>query len=417
MIRLAWKNLRFRPLGSWLSILLVAFGTGIISLLFLLERQLDQKFSRDMEGIDLVVGAKGSALQLVLSAVYHLDAPPGNIPADRIERLMRHPMIKTAIPLAYGDTYEGARILGTTQEYLTKYGAEFRAGETFNEPLEAVLGARVAATTGLKPGGTFIGAHGVVVDSSHANNPYRVVGILEPAGNVLDDLVLTDVSSVWKIHEDHDHSDLEDAHGHENHSDHDHDEGEHDHGEAAHDHDAEREYTAVLLEFSGSRGVVTLQPLINGTPDMLAASPSYEMSRLFSNLGVGLDTLRLVAYGIVFLSAFSIFFALYSRLRERRHELALLRALGYRPVQLFGLLLTEGVLLTAIGALLGLLLSRLAIHLLNAGAAADFKLRFDYGLIPAEGWLLLGMLTVGLVSALLPALRAMRTDVARELSR
>lgn len=415
MIRLAWKNLRFRPLGSWLSVLLVAFGTGIISLLFLLERQLDQKFSRDMAGIDLVVGAKGSALQLVLSAVYHLDAPPGNIPADRIERLMRHPMIKTAIPLAYGDTYEGVRILGTTPDYLTKYGAVFRTGEIFRQPLEAVLGARVALRAGLQPGDTFIGAHGVVVDSSHANNPYRVVGILEPAGNVLDDLVLTDVSSVWKIHDDHDHDDHE-AHGEHDHEGHDHDHDHHDHDHDDH-HKAEREYTAVLLEFSGSRGVVTLQPLINGTPDMLAASPSYEMSRLFNNLGVGLDTLRLVAYGIVFLSAFSIFFALYSRLRERRHELALLRALGYRPVQLFGLLLTEGVLLTLIGAVLGLALSRLAIYLLNAGAAADFKLRFDYGLIPAEGWLLLGMLAVGLVSAVLPALRAMRTDVARELSR
>ncbi|MGD1842068.1 MAG: hypothetical protein ACFB0B_14410 [Thermonemataceae bacterium] len=124
LIKIAWKNMTYKPLNTILCIGLLMFGVSIISLLLLIQHQLEQKFKRDLQNIDLVMGAKGSPLQLVLSAVYHLDAPTGNIKLAEAQKMMNSPMVQAAIPLAYGDSYRGYRILGTTTGYLEKYEAQ-----------------------------------------------------------------------------------------------------------------------------------------------------------------------------------------------------------------------------------------------------------------------------------------------------
>ena len=112
--KIAWKNIIHKPLNTSLCVCLLIFGVAIISLLLLIQHQLEQKFERDLQNIDVVIGAKGSPLQLVLSAIYHLDAPTGNIKLEEARKIMKNPYVKEAIPLAYGDYYMGFRILGTT---------------------------------------------------------------------------------------------------------------------------------------------------------------------------------------------------------------------------------------------------------------------------------------------------------------
>lgn len=389
LIRIAWANVSRRPLTTALCVLLVTFGTGIISLIMLVNAQLEQKFTNDLAGTDLVLGAKGSPLQLVLSAVYHLDSPTGNISLHEARPYMESPRVKQAIPLAYGDTYQGYRILGTIPEYVEKYGGELAAGALFERPLEAVLGAAVAERNGLKVGDTFFGAHGEVAEADvHADHPYTVVGILAPGGNTLDRLILTPVESVWAVH---------------SHEGHDHEES------------PDQDVTAVLLSFHSKRSVLMMPRAINESTTIQAVLPGLEINRLFFLLGIGTDGLRLLASGIMLVAGISIFLALLHRMRERQHELAILRVAGYSRGQLFLLPIIEASLLTVMGFVLGLLLSRVMLMWISARAQADFQVVFSAGWQGNEPILLVGTLAFGIVAASLPAWRAMRVDVAKAL--
>ncbi len=393
MSYLALRNLLHRPASTALCLALLGFGVGIISLLLVLQSELREKLARDLVGVDLVVGAKGSPLQLVLSALYHVDAPTGNIPAAEAERLMRHREVARAVPLAYGDYFGGYRILGTTPDYLELYGAELASGRLYAAPLEVVLGAAVAEHRGLAAGATFFGQHGAAhAGEVHDEHAYRVVGVLRETGTVVDQLVLTQVESVWAVHE----------HGSD---------------DAASAPDApEASLTALLLKLKRRQSLFTLPRLINEGTTLQAALPSIEINRLLSLLGVGVDTLRLVAGGILVLSAFSVLLVLYGRLRDRRRELALLRCLGYRPRELFGLLLLESLLLAGLGYAFGFALSRLGLWLVERRAGGDFHLELSLAPLPAELLLLALALAIGVAAALLPAARAARLHVAEALA-
>ena len=247
-LRLALANLGLSPLTSAVNVVLMGLGTASIVLLLLAGSQLSETLSRDARGIDLVLGAQGSPTQLVLSSVYHADIPPGNIPQREADRWAEDPRVGTAIPLSLGDSVRGFRIVGTTEAYAALYGADLAAGRFWDRSMEAVVGAAVAESTALDVESRFAGAHGLAATShTHASRPYRVVGVLEPTGTVLDRLVLTSLESVWTLHEDdevpaqqdeHDDGDEadHDEHDHADDDEADHDGHEHDDGDEA-DHD------------------------------------------------------------------------------------------------------------------------------------------------------------------------------------
>lgn len=401
LFKIIFKNLFHKPLGTTLSVALLSLSTGIISLLLLLQNQLEQKFENDLRDIDLVVGAKGSPLQLVLSAVYHVDAPTGNIPEAEVEKIRQLRSVAQVIPLAYGDSYQRFRILGTDTSYIGKYSGVLREGRLFQQNLEAVLGATVAANTGLSVGQTFFGTHGEAEEGEKHNQAgYTVVGVLKESNSVLDNLILTNVASVWSVHEEH-----------------------HEEGGAAHDdHDhvavdtMPHEITAALVKARSTMAVMTLPRMLNETTNLQATIPALEINRLMKLLGIGVTTLQALAIGIMLISGFSVFIALYNRLRERRYELALMRSLGCSRLRLFVLLISEGLLLALAGFAGGVLLSRLAIWLLNTTAAQDFHLVFRYNFIAAEGVLLVVALGVGLLAALIPAAKAFRMDLSTALA-
>ncbi|HEX5863168.1 MAG TPA: ABC transporter permease, partial [Casimicrobiaceae bacterium] len=196
IVRVAYAYARHSPLTTVLNLALLTLGVATITLLLLLGEALDERLKRDAAAIDLVVGAKGSPLQLVLAGVYHVDVPPGNIPLDEVEKLRGNPLIREVVPVAMGDSYRGFHIVGTEPDFLGLYGARLASGVLWRAPLEAVLGAQVAHRSGLTLGAQFAGAHGLAEGGEvHGDNPYRVVGILAPSGTVIDRLVLTGVES------------------------------------------------------------------------------------------------------------------------------------------------------------------------------------------------------------------------------
>lgn len=445
-LRLTLANLTLTPLGTAVNVMLMGLGTASIVLLLLAGTQLSNVMARDAENVDLVLGAPGSPVQLILAAVYHADSPPGNILLHDAQRWIGDPRIAKGVPLSLGDSFRGFRIVGTQPNILELYGGRIATGAIWQEPMEAVVGSAVATALNLGTGSSFAGVHGLAEGGhDHDGQRYRVVGELAPTGTVLDRLILTSLESVWDLHEserhdgdhhlekhddeDHhqDHHD-EDQHNEDHHHDPHHDEDHHEEGHHLEDHDeqdqhdvaqeqADREVTAVLVQYRSPLAATTLPRQINAEGALQAAAPAVEISRLLRLVGLGLDGLRAFAWILIVTAALSIFAALYSSLRARRGELAVLRCLGATRMDLLRFLVLEGLVLSALGILIGFIVGHTAMSVLANWIEADSGVAVSGWIwVAEEGPLLLGLLMVGVLGAVIPAIQAYRTDVARTLA-
>ncbi len=400
LFQLALAYLRHRPLNTFLNVILLALGVAMIVVLLLFSAQMEDRLTRDSRGIDMVVGAKGSPLQLILSSIYQIDMPTGNISLTDAKKLKSHPMIKTIVPLALGDAFRGFRIVGTEHSYLSLYDAKLAQGELWSKPLDAVLGAAATKKTGLKLGDTFTGAHGLGVGGGeHEAAPFKVVGILAETGSVADRLVLTGIDSVWKMHEHHAENEQ-----HKNEQEAESDEG--------------KEVTSLLIQYRTPLAGASLPREINSQSAMQAASPAFETARLLTLVGFGVDTLRAFAIVLMASALLSMFIALTNTLDERHYDLAIMRTLGAGNAWLFALVLLQGIILAGIGALIGIVLGHLAAQGLGMWFNITQQMAFT-GLtwVKEEMWLIAVAVMVGIVAAILPAIRAYRTDIAATLAK
>ncbi|RYG07533.1 MAG: ABC transporter permease, partial [Chitinophagaceae bacterium] len=323
-LKISWKSLWSKPLSAWLNIMLIAFGTGILTILLLASTQIEEKLNNNSKDIDLVVGAKGSPLQLILSSIYYIDFPTGNIPLKEANELSRSPFVKRATPLALGDNYNGVRIVGTDSNFVSLYGLKTQSGKFWSANFEATIGANVAKEQNLKVGDTFFGAHGLTeVKDVHDHHAYKVVGILAPQQNVTDNLILTNVASIWKMHDEGGHEEEGPSHGEPGHV---HADDEHEHAE---EESLEgKEITALLIQYRSPMSVAMFPRMVNQMTSLQSASPAMESTRLFSLIGVGVDTLQWFAVLIMLIAAISVFVNLYNSLKERNYDLAIMRTLG-----------------------------------------------------------------------------------------
>ncbi len=406
LISLVWNYLKAKPLNTVLNIFLLALGIAVITVLLLFNNQLQEKISSNAKGIDLVVGAKGSPLQLILCSIFHIDFPTGNIKLSEAEKIVRHRMVKKAIPLALGDSYNGYRIVGTTHDYADQYKAELAAGEWWKKDLEVTLGATVAELSGLAIGDTFASAHGLTSEGhAHDENHYAVKGILKRSNTVLDNLILTNIESVWKVHA-----------------------LSQDTVRAMPVHpsslvpsiemgDSVSEITSLLIQYRNPLAVIQLPRFINMNSNLQAASPAFETARLFSILGVGVEVLRGFALVLIFISGLSIFIALYNSLKERQYDLAIMRSMGARRRTLFVSIVLEGIVLSLLGGTLGLALGHGVLWMFTLWVEESQKagvsaLVFYW----TETYMLLGSVFLGICCSLIPALQAYRTDIHKVLA-
>lgn len=402
-LKISWKSIQFKPLSSALNILLIAFGTGILTILLLASTQIEDKLNNNSKDIDLVVGAKGSPLQLILSSIYYIDFPTGNIPLKEANELSNNPYVKRAVPLALGDNYNGVRIVGTDSNYISLYGLTTQSGKLWSADLEATIGENVAKEQNLKVGDKFNGAHGLTENKDvHADHSYTVSGILAHQGNVTDNLILTNVASVWKMHEDaHEHADGE----------------VHDEEKEATAAMEDREITSLLIQYRSPMSVAMFPRMVNQMTSLQSASPSMESTRLFSLIGVGVDTLQYFAVLIMFIAAISVFVNLYNSLKERSYDLAIMRTLGASKIKLFMIIILEGLILTIIGTIVGLALGHFALQLIgNYQESSQAKLT-GMIFIPNEIYILFAGLGIGIFASIIPALQAYKSNISKILAK
>lgn len=395
-IALALRYLCSRPLAALLNLLLLTLGLAAVTFVVLASSQVSRAFERDLAGIDLVVGAKGSPMQLILAGVFHIDVPPGNVALAEVQALQRHPQVARLIPLSLGDSLRGFRILGTTTDYLAHYRLAPAQGRAWQQPLEAVLGAHTARDTGLAVGQAFVGNHGLGGGGhAHGDTPYRVVGVLAHCGCVADRLILTSLESVWQVHEKAMATDEEDRKALE----------------------AEREVTMALITYKTPLAAVTFPRMVNSSTAMQAAAPAVEVTRLLRMLGVGAELLQGLGAVLLATAGLSVFIALWNAVRERRADLAMLRMLGATPAQVAALLLCEALWLAVLATVLGLAAGHGLTALVGSVLAGQQSLPVSgWTWVAQEAWIPVAALGVAVLAALVPAVSAYRVDVAALLN-
>lgn len=420
-LKLAVKNLFHKPLNLALSLILFALGVGLISFLLLFNAQLKEKFEANLAGIDLVIGAKGSPLQLILCNMYHIDNPTGNIKIKDAKPFLNplHPLIKKAVPLSLGDNYRSFRIVGTNHNILSLYGGEIAAGTLWKKDLEVTIGATVAKKSGLKIGDDFVSSHGFDEDPdlAHDHAKFKVSGILKGTGTVLDQLILTNTASIWEMHA-HAATEGEAEHDHEHMAadtlnEHVHDNSNND--LLAH---PEEQITSILIEYKSASNyqALNMPRAINENTAMQAASPAYEINKLYDMIGTGTETIRYIALLIAIVSLISIFISLYQSMKQRKYELAILRVMGSSRSGLFLLILIEGLGIAFLGWLCGTLLSHVGMMILGNYLTEDFSYDFQAWVLLKEEWYLFFIsLGLGAVAALVPAWKAANTDINQTL--
>jgi putative ABC transport system permease protein len=396
LLQLAWSYLRARPLGTLLNVILLALGVGTIGFVLIVNEQIGESLSRDAKGIDLVVGAKGSAIQLILCGIFHLDVATGNIPLKSAQELAKNPLIRRVIPLSIADSFRGFWIIGTTPDYVDLYHGALASGRVWNDRMQAVLGSTVAARTGLGLGDRFVGSHGLAEGGPvHGDSVYSVVGVLKPTGTVLDRVLLVNTESVWYVHE----------------------------GNVADPEELkviaeDRQVTILLVQYATPLAAVSLPRKINAETNMQAASPAYETARLFRMIGVGADVIRAFGGVVLATAALSLFIALYHALNERAYDIAVLRTLGARPAAIAMMLMLEALILAVLGGAVGLGLAHGLAAILAWWMVKQESIPIDaWAFSVKELWLLVPSLLAAGLAALLPSLRAAQANISATLAR
>jgi putative ABC transport system permease protein len=411
-LTLVSRSLRQHALSSTITVASVALAAGLTMAVFAINNQTYEAFTGGDPGFDAVLGARGSQLQLVLNTVFHLETSPGNIPWAMYTQIASNSRVELAIPYAVGDNYKGYRIVGTTPELFTKF--RYRAGQALSvrpggrifDPLQqqAVVGDYVARKLGLTVGMTIHPYHGLAFDARQAHKEeYTVVGVLAPTNSPSDRVVWIPIEGVYRMSG---HV-LRGAGQVYRPTD----------GEAI--PDEAREVSAVMLKFKTPEVGFILDQQINrqGKVATLAWPIARVMTELFDRIGWVSRILGLVAYLVVVVAGGSILASLYNTMNERRREFAILRALGARRSTVFSVIVAEASAITLLGAAVGFLVYGAILASAFVVVRAQTGVVLDVVKLDPVLWMTpLGMVVVGALAGLVPALKAYRTDVASNLT-
>ena len=449
ILHISLRNLRLRILSSTLTMVSIMLGTALIAAIWLMIAAADKHYKASQLGFKAVVGPKeGSPLALVLCTVLNLGASPGVVPLSVYRelhdgRIGKKLGLRYAIPQARGDQYEGFPLIGTTDEMFTKFQRsresgqlEFAAGKRFTfghqdllafaeemakrknaeegsnggtkPPVESggaqkfdpkffsVIGSRVAAKTGLKIGDHFLPVHGSsIVAKVHEESACEIVGILKPTGSSIDASIFLPISGFVSFE------------GH----------GESAVRETAKDATADDlQLTAIIVDTRDHLGGNKLRYEFQTRRDAQVAWPHLELANLYRMIGGGTQLLVVVSWLVLAVAAMSILVALYNTMNERRREIAIMRALGARRLQIIQIILSEAFLVSGVGGILGIGLCHGAALVFRGTVEQSTSVPLDWTAFSvAESYLVVGVAILGSLSGILPAVKGSTTEVAENL--
>jgi len=389
------QNIKSKPLYTFLSIFILSLSIALLLGIQQLKKSFKNQTENNSGKIDVVIGAKGSPLQLVLASVLHLDNPTGNISYREAQKISKNRMVKSAVPISYGDNYKGFRIVGTTNKYTSLYNATLENGRRIKKSMEVILGNTVAQKLSLSIGDTLLSSHGLVENNIEVHSDkFTVVGILKPTQKVIDRLIITNLESIWDVH-NHEDGDETDDEG-ENHAGHNH-------------HDEEREITSLLISFKSPRALLTFPRNINKRTNLQAVLPKYELNKLYEYTSVGFQTISWIAYLILVISCVTICISLYKMVKERAFDLAILRTYGARNFQLIKMVLYEGFVIAFLAFLLGFFLIKIGgsimVHFMQFSYQQNILQELSFQEIVQIGVLIFLMIILSVSFAIYPIIK------------
>lgn len=391
---IVYKSLRQHLLSTVVTALSIALAGGLLMSVWVVKTQSQRTFTQQNAGFDAVLGARGSKLQLVLNAVFHLEASSGNLKWEDYQDIRKMRPVKTALPVAVGDNYLGYRIVGTLTNLFTdieyqpgrKY--EFDEGRSFEQGYaEAVVGSFVAQRLGMKVGDTFHPYHGLVFNEKDQHSEtYVVTGVLKPSNTPSDRVIWIPIEGVQNME--------------------------------GHDPKAASDVSAVLVQLRTPIAGQMLDVMYNKQGDRLTfAWPIARfVSELFGKIAWFDKVLALVAWLVALVATASVLASIYNSMNERRRDIAILRALGARGSTIFSAVVLESAAIAALGAI-----GSFAVYAgIMGGAASIIRAQTGVVLNPAEFdmvmlWVPMALIGASALAGIVPAIKAFRTNVADNL--
>ncbi len=407
---LTWRSIANRRMTVALTALAVALAVAMLLGVERLRHDARAGFAQTISGTDLVVGARSGPVQLLLYSVFHIGDATNNVSWDSIRQIAEHPQVEWLVPISLGDTHRGFRVVGTTPEFFARYrygrdrALVFSDGRPFDDVFDAVVGAEVAARFGYRAGDAIVVSHGAgdVSFADHDDKPFRIVGILARTGTPVDRSVLVGLEAIEAIHLD--------WRG-----------GARMPGVTIPAEQVQRfdltpkEVTAALVGLSSRVAVFRVQRFVNSFPDepLLAILPGATLQQLWGLIGIAEKALLAVSALVVLVGLAGLIAVVVASLGERRRELAILRAMGASPLQVFALLAMESLMISLIGCLAGLSMVQGLAWLVGPWLEAHHGLLLSAGLPTAGEWRLLGgVVFAAFLASLVPGLRAYRYSLA-----
>ncbi len=406
---LAWRSMRNQPVQSFITTLVVGLAIALFVSVTVLNDGVREGIIEASDPFGtLVIGAKGSAQQLVLNTILLQGLPVGNIPIEIYERLQADERVSLAVPIAMGDNVGGARIIGTSVDFFTLRPTnnepptfQIAQGRLFDvdSAFEAVLGSTTAAALGLGIGDKFVPAHGVergLESDVHERAVHTVVGILQPTNSPYDNAVFTTVETVWAVHAEQAEFLSEFA--------------------ISGEYGAAGQVTAILLKTEGYSDLYRIWQEFQVSTEAQAAFPGQELGGLFDLLAQGREVLTIVAYLAAGMASLTVLLAIYSATVAKEQLIAIIRTLGANRFSIFRMVMFEALVVTVLGSFAGRLLgygvAGVVAFNLSQQSAIPIPIRF---MTEIEPWLWGVALTVGLLAGVTPAIMAYRVNVVEKL--
>ncbi|MEQ1816589.1 MAG: FtsX-like permease family protein [Nitrosomonas sp.] len=407
--KVAWHSLLNRRYTTILAIISVAISTFVLLGVEHIRHEAKESFSKTVSGVDLIVGARTSQLNLLLYSVFHIGNPTNNISWQSYRELADDPKVAWTIPISLGDSHQGYRVMGTTDDFFMRFrfgkntALSFSEGEAFSQLFDVVLGAEVAKKLNYRVGDPILLAHGLgrISFSMHDDKPFRVKGMLRPTGTPADQTVYISLQGMEAIHLDWR-------------------DGVKIPGKKVSDSDIEaldltpKSITAFMIGLQSKMAIFSVQRHINQYPKepLLAILPGITLTELWQMMNSMENTLRLISILVLFSSLLGLSTMLLSSIRERQREIAVMRAIGASPLFVFLIIQIEALMITLVGIIVAIVVLAIGILLIQSTLEENYGIFINYLSINNHTFGIVGIIILStFILGLIPSLSAYRMSL------
>ena len=408
ILHLAIKSLLARATTVGMTILAIGLSVALFLGVEKVRTGAKASFSDTISGTDLIIGARSGSVQLLLYSVFRIGNATNNLTWSSYQEIAGRPEIAWIVPISLGDSHKQFRVMGTTPEFFSRYkyrsdqSLEFSSGKIMSDLFDTVLGADVATSLKYEVGDPIIVAHGLASFTEHKDQPFQVSGILKKTGTPVDRTVIVSLRAIEAIHVDwQGGSQIQ---------------GQKTPIDAIRKMELQpKAVTAALVGIENRLKVFSLQRAINNYPrePLLAVLPGVALQELWQIIGIAEVALISVSAMVVVTALLGMMAMIFSSLNERRREMAIFRAMGARPLVIFGMLIFEASMIAISGAILGFALAYIGLYFARPIVDSAFGLWLPSAAPTLNEFsLLAAVVAASIIVSLLPAIRAYRLSLS-----